>query len=107
MNKLLLGKYEKGFHRFLEILPGSLAWSIILAPAIGGLIAPNIVAYGILAFLAYWLYKSFKSAYYSFKGYFILKDWETVSWPRKWKKEKTTNSLDWDDIRHVVVIPNY
>lgn len=107
MKKLLLGRYEKKFNRFLEILPGFLAWSIILTPAIGGLIAPNIVAYGILAFLAYWFYKSFKSAFFSFKGYFVLKDWETVSWPRKWKKEKTTNSLDWDDIKHVVVIPNY
>jgi hypothetical protein len=107
MRKLLLGKYEKRFHRFLEIVPGFVAWSIILTPAIGGLLIPNVVAYIIIAFLTYWFYKSFKSAFFSFKGYFIVKDWETINWPRKWKKEKTANSLEWDNIRHVIIIPNY
>lgn len=107
MKQLLLGKYEKKFGRFLEILPGSLAWTIILAPAIGGLIIPNVIAYLIIAFLAYWFYKSFKSAFYSFKGYFIVKEWETIKWHKKWKKEKTAASLDWDDVKHVVIIPNY
>ncbi len=107
MRKLLLGKYEKKFERFLEILPGFVAWTIILTPAIGGLLIPNVVAYIIIAFLAYWFYKSFKSAFYSFKGYFILKEWETIKWERKWKKEKTAGSLEWNDVKHVVIIPNY
>lgn len=107
MKKALLGKYEKTFSRALEILPGLIAWSIILAPAIGGLIAPNVTAYAIIAFLTFWFYKSFKAAFYSFKGYFIVKDWEKKKWHKKWKKDKTAASLDWDKIKHVIVIPNY
>ena len=107
MKELLLGKYEKRFSRLLEIFPGLTAWSIILAPAIGGLFIPNVIAYAVIIFLAYWFYKSFKSAFYSFKGYFILKDWETINWHKKWKKDKTPSSLNWDDIKHIVIIPNY
>lgn len=107
MKRLLLGKYEKRFERFLEFVPGLTAWTIILAPAIGGLFIPNIIAYGVIIFLAYWFYRSFKSAFYSFKGYIIVREWETINWKKKWEKEKTANSLDWEKIKHVVIIPNY
>lgn len=107
MRKLLLGKYEKKFQRILEFLPGTIAWTLILAPAVGGIFIPNVIAYAIIIFLAYWFYKSFKSAFYSFKGYFIVKHWETIDWYKKWKKDKTTGSLNWEDIKHVVIIPNY
>lgn len=107
MKRLLLGKYEKKFERLLEILPGSIAWTIILAPAIGGLFVPKIIAYGVIAFLTFWFYKSFKAAFFSLKGYLIVGEWKTINWYKKWKKEKTTNSLNWDDIKHVIIIPNY
>ena len=107
MKSLLLGKYEKRFQRVLEFLPGSIAWTIILAPAIGGLFIPNVIAYGVIIFLTYWFYKSFKSAFYSFKGYFIVKHWETINWYKKWVKDKTAGSLNWEDIKHVIIIPNY
>ena len=91
----------------LEILPGTAAWTIILAPAIGGLFIPNVIAYGLIIFLAYWFYKSFKSAFYSFKGYFIVKHWEEINWYKKWVTDKTAGSLNWSDIKHIVIIPNY
>ncbi len=106
MNRLL-DKHEKGFIRFLEFLPGILAWTIILAPAIGGLIAPNIVAYAIMVFIAYWFLKSFKSAFYAVKGYFIVKEWEKINWRKKWEKDKAKSSFDYDKIKNVVIIPNY
>lgn len=100
-------RHEARFDRLLEIMPGVLAWSIILFPAIGGLFIPNVVAYGILIFISYWFLKSFKSAFYSFIGYILVREWEVVDWHKKWKKSKTPNKLDWDSIKHVVIIPNY
>src|SRR3989344_5849829 len=107
MKSLLVGKYGKIFGRALEILPGTVAWTIILAPAVGGFFIPNVIAYCLIVFLAYWFYKSFKSAFYSFKGYFIVKHWETIDWYKKWKEDKTASSLNWNDIKHIVIIPNY
>lgn len=104
MNKLL-DKHEKGFTRFLEFLPGTLAWGLILAPAVGGLFFPSIVAYGLLVFIAYWFFKSFKSAFYSILGFFIVSDWESIDWKVKWKNHKKSK-LDWNDTKHVVIVPN-
>lgn len=106
MNKLL-DKHEKGFTRFLEFLPGVLAWGIILMPAVGGLLAPNVAAYFFLAFVAYWFFKSFKSAFFSVLGFFIVSDWEIIDWKVKWKNDNTANKLHWDKIKHVVIVPNY
>ncbi len=106
MNKLL-DKHEKGFTRFLEFLPGTLAWGIILTPAIGGLFFPNVVAYGLLFFIAYWFFKSFKSAFFSILGFFIVNDWESIDWRVKYKNDKTKRKLKWNDIKHVMIIPNY
>lgn len=48
----------KIFTRFLEILPGFTAWSILLLPFVFARILPAAVAYFILAFNLYWFTKS-------------------------------------------------
>lgn len=106
MNKLL-DKHEGKFTRFLEIVPGFLAWIIIFGPAIGGLVAPSLVAYTLMFFLAYWFIKSFKAALFATAGYFKVREWEKTNWREKWKKDKTKTSLDYDKVKHVVIIPNY
>lgn len=103
----IIQRHEARFDRFLEILPGLFAWGIILTPAIGGLIIPNIVAYGIMAFIIYWFLKSFKSAFYSILGYILVKEWEKVNWYKRWKRSKIPGKLNWDDIKHVIIIPNF
>lgn len=106
MVRSILDRHEAKAQRFLEILPGSLAWGVILFPAIGGFFIPEIVAYLVLVFLAYWFFRSFQSAFLGIRGYFLLKVWEKTDWPKKWQKSRDTK-LDWDKIRHVIVIPNY
>lgn len=106
MLKNFTNKHKKGLIRFLEIVPGSLAWGIIFMPAIGGLFFPEIVAYALLIFLAYWFFNSFRSSVFAIRGYFILKKWEKINWYKKWQRYKG-KKLDWEKIKHVVVIPNY
>src|SRR3972149_10692926 len=103
----IIQRHEARFDRILEILPGLFAWGIILTPAIGGLIIPNVVAYGIMGFIIYWFLKSFKSAFYSILGYILVSEWEKVDWYKRWKKSKIPGNLNWDDIKHVIIIPNY
>lgn len=102
-----IARHEAKVDRFLETLPGMFAWGIILSPAIGGLFFPNIIAYGILIFITYWLFKSFKSAFYSLLGYVLVNEWEKVNWYKRWKKANSPQKLPWDEIKHVVIIPNY
>lgn len=106
MVRHLLDNHEGKFQRMLEIMPGLAAWTIILFPAIGGFFVPEIVAYFVLSFVAYWFFRSFQSAILGPRGYFILKIWEKTDWQKAWYKFKG-EKLNWEDIRHVVIVPNY
>lgn len=97
--------HETKFTRVLEMLPGSLAWGIILFPAVGGFFAPSAVAYSLMFFIAYWFIKSFKSAFLSIRGYFILKEWERIDFSKKYKGRRA--DLGWKEIKHVVIVPIY
>src|SRR5215469_7456546 len=55
----LFTRYPVKTRRTLEILPGFLAWMLILSPLWGSLLIPTQLAYFILFFDVYWLYKSF------------------------------------------------
>ena len=51
-------RYPTKMHRFLEILPGFISWTLILSPIWASLLFPYILAYFILFFDVFWLYKS-------------------------------------------------
>jgi hypothetical protein len=93
--------------RFLEILPGLMSWGFILFPLWGSFFMPQFVAYLTIAFLVYWFYRSFQSAFLGLKGYFKIKKASVTNWKERYKKEKTKESLTWGKIRHLVIIPNY
>src|SRR5690242_18260648 len=44
--------------RVLEVLPPALAWALITSPAWAALVAPHILGYFLVAFSAYWLWRS-------------------------------------------------
>lgn len=106
MVKTLLDRHESTFQRALEILPGALAWGIILFPAIGGFFIPQVVAYWVILFLAYWFIRSFQAAILGTRGYYLLKRWQQTDWKKQWEKFPG-KKLEWDNIRHVILIPNY
>lgn len=103
----LIERYDAQSQRLLEILPGITAWLIILFPLWGAFFIPKIVAYFTIAFLVYWFYASFSSALMSIKGYFQIRKSEKNNWHQKYLEEKSKSSLDWEKIRHLIVIPNY
>src|SRR5690242_15254257 len=44
--------------RVLEILPPALAWVAITAPAWAAILVPHLLGYFLIAFAAYWLWRS-------------------------------------------------
>jgi len=95
-------KREKKVLRFLEMLPGSLSWFLIIFPIWGSFLAPVAVAYYIIAFDVYWLYKSVTSAVLALLSHFRLKAAQEFDWLSEAK-----SFLDWKRIHHIVVIPTY
>ena len=95
--------------RFLEALPALFTWLLVTAPFWAGLVAPLQFAIGVIAFDLFWLYLSTTTAFRALKGYAqLLRDCKQ-DWLVRYRAASVSGRtyLEWEDIRHVVLIPNY
>ncbi|MFH2118140.1 MAG: glycosyltransferase family 2 protein, partial [Candidatus Paceibacterota bacterium] len=90
--------------RALEILPGFVSWSLILFPIWGSFIVPNIVAYYVITFSVYWLYRSLMVAVLSIAAHFKIQASSRFDWIADLKKNFPQK---WSQIHHIIVIPTY
>jgi len=88
--------------RYLEILPGFFSWSLILFPIWGSLLIPTIVAYYIIAFDVYWLYKSLSLGLLAVVSFFKIKANSSYDW-----MGDLEGFYDWQKVQHIIIIPNY
>jgi len=102
--KLNLSSWPKTklFTRFGEVIIPILAWIIILLPFILSPFRPALMAYLIIAFDLYFLYKSVVTAYFASLSYVKINFYKTVEFNKKILKLKNGSKL-----KHFVVIPNY
>src|SRR5690606_24786463 len=93
------------FHRFLEILPGAFSWTLITLPIWGTLLIPNgviFVAYFVLLFDIYWLYKSVTLAVTAIVSHIKIKSAEELDWLAQVQKLP-----NWQKVHHIILIPTY
>jgi len=90
--------------RFLEILPGFVSWSLILFPIWGSFVFPSLVAYYVITFAVYWLYRSFSIAILSVVANFKMHASMKFNWIEYLKGEYPKK---WDSIDHIIIIPTY
>lgn len=90
--------------RALEILPGFVSWSLILFPFWGSILVPTLVAYYVITFAVYWLYRSVTLAILSLVAHFKVKAASAFDWLEDLKK---TFPNSWNTIQHIIVIPTY
>lgn len=95
-------KYDNQIHRFLEILPGAVSWSLILFLLVGGFVIPVTVAYFVLLFDVFWVYKSVTIAVTSVISYLRIKASQGMDWLGEVKFFP-----EWKKVRHVVIVPTY
>lgn len=90
--------------RALEILPGLVSWSLILFPFWGSLVFPNAVAYYVIGFAVYWLYRSITLAVLSVAAHFKIRASSKFDWAADLRRQLSDK---WDSIDHIIVIPTY
>jgi len=90
--------------RALEILPGFVSWSLILFPIWGSILVPTLVAYYVIAFAVYWLYRSVTLAILSLVAHFKVRAASAFDWLADIKKRFPDS---WNSIQHIIVIPTY
>jgi len=98
----IFSRYPIKTKRALDLVPGTVSWTLILFPIWGSLFIPYILAYFILFFDVYWFYKSFSLVATAFLGSQRIKKAEKENWLKK-----ASGLTDFTKINHVVVIPNY
>lgn len=84
--------FSKKFYRFLEALPGLLAWTFIIGPIILASYYPAAVAYFVLFYSVYWVYNAIKFVIYAYIGhqkllYVAKQDWQArleEEFPNEW-----------------------
>jgi len=97
-----LDKYDKETTRVLEILPGTVSWSLILFPILGSFWIPHYVAYYAILFNIFWFYKSATLAFASLLSHFKIKAAQIYNWLEDVKQQR-----NWQKIHHLVIVPTY
>lgn len=86
------------------MLPGIFSWSLILFPIWGSFVVPQLVAYYVIAFAVYWVYRSFTLATLALSAHFTIK----ASSKHDWIAELNTKfPKRWKELHHIIVIPTY
>ena len=90
--------------RALEILPGFVSWSLILFPIWGSFVIPTFVAYYVIIFAVYWLYRSLSLAFYATLSHFKIRAFSKYDQLPMLKKDFPST---WNKVHHIIVIPTY
>jgi cellulose synthase/poly-beta-1,6-N-acetylglucosamine synthase-like glycosyltransferase len=93
------------YTRLFEILPGLLAWLLILLPVILAIISPASFAVYMTFFVSFWLVKTFFMSYRLILGYSKYKKARKTDWLKK--LDETTPKDAWHRIYHLVIVPTY
>ena len=102
MLKQFAEKNREKIIRSFEILPGVISWSLIIFPFWGSFVVPTLVAYYIIAFDVYWLYRSIWTGVFSLAANFRLKAAVRFDWLGEAK-----SFLDWNKVHHIVILPTF
>lgn len=89
--------------RVLEIAPAALTWTILLLPFILSFAAPGAIAYFIILFNLWWLFRSVYFSYALITAYLRLRR----DADKPWMRMLEASDLPWRKLLHVVVYPFY
>ncbi|MBZ0302500.1 MAG: glycosyltransferase family 2 protein [Anaerolineae bacterium] len=93
--------------RTLDGIPGCLAWVALLLSVAAAVAFPYVIL--ILAVLL-GLYSAIRFLFAGIANVMGLRhitEWEATDWYTRYQQDADSAALDWDDVHHIVIIPNY
>lgn len=116
----LKDKKNRLLYRFLEILPGFLAWFTLFLLVFLSWLFPIFVAIFIVLFDVYWLIKTIYLSLHLRAAYSKMKRYLRIDWYKKLeeldlkkvfskqdKNEPVLKIKDWRDLYHLIIFPRY
>jgi len=95
--------------RLLDSLPGAAAWSLIVLVVALSFAKPLAAVLLALSLQFYWCLRGVEVAYYGIVGYRRSRAHAKIDWKERYRREaeEAPDALPWDEIRHIVIVPNY
>lgn len=95
--------------RFLDILPGAITWTFLLATVVGAVWVPIVPIALTIALQLYWGLRGLGIAIFGFVGVHRIVADRKVDWRARYAREALCreDALEWGEIRHIVLVPNY
>ncbi|PJF40433.1 MAG: hypothetical protein CUN54_05305 [Phototrophicales bacterium] len=95
------------YQRSLNALPGTLVWVVFVLSVLGSRYRPRWML-TIAALLVLYLAVRFCAAgLANIIGLRRIRSWERIDWQAHYTQFVDVGALAWDDIHHIVIIPNY
>lgn len=93
--------------RLLDGIPGCLAWVALLLSIAFAVVFPNIILVAAVLLGMYSAIRFFLAGIANFMGLRYIRRWEQIDWYSLYKQDATSDSLAWEAVHHIVIIPNY
>jgi Glycosyl transferase family group 2 len=96
-----------GGRRVLDGIPGLLAWASLILVSVGAVFAPWVVFTVAAVIGGYMSLRVLVAAITNIVGLRLIRRWNAKDWQAEYGRHHSSDSLPWDVVKHVVIIPNY
>lgn len=96
---------HKFYYRLFEIIPGLLAWSVLIFSIPLAYFFPRFFICAMIVYAIYWLYKTILMSYRMVKGYHFFNKNRRTDWTQKLNNSHF--DISWRDLYHLVIVPTY
>ncbi len=93
--------------RVLDGIPGFIAWLVLLLSLASAIAFPLTLMLTAALVALYLALRFLLAGIANSMGNRKIKTWERIDWHQKYLEIEDEAGVDWDDVQHLVIIPNY
>jgi len=93
--------------RVLDGIPGFIAWLALLLSIASAVAFPLTLMLTAALVASYTAFRFCLAGIANGMGIRRIQEWASIDWYRKYLQDKSPDSLDWDSVQHLVIIPIY
>ncbi|MYE26165.1 MAG: hypothetical protein F4X87_02895, partial [Chloroflexi bacterium] len=91
----------------LDGIPGFIAWIALLVSIASAVAFPLTLTLTAALVATYTAFRFFLAGIANAMGIRRIKEWEATDWYRKYLQDRGPDSLDWNSVQHLVIVPIY
>ena len=93
--------------RVLDGIPGCLTWIALLLSVVGAVAFPRALLIFAISVALYSAFRFVLTGFAAVLGLRMIHRWQKTDWYDCYVKTAPPDALAWDDVQHIVIIPNY